>query len=163
MIACLAGLAWADPGDLLDRYTVRRAPPPEAAEPADVDPFAWDVEPATATIGQGGAITLDLHVPAGMHVYRDSVTVDVIDAGGLVLGTAERPPGLVRDDPALGDADRELYDLDVAIQLPVRAPTGPDHLAEVALDVHHQGCRAGLCYPPVTTRLIAWVHVEDAK
>ena len=124
------------------------------------DPFSWQV-PATE-VNAGGATTLMLRlvVPPGTHVYRDGIEVRVIDPGGLVVGAPDLPPGLKQADPGDPTGDvRELYDSDVLIAIPVSSPSANTGLFTVALDLRHQGCKPGLCYPPVQTAIGALVHV----
>jgi thiol:disulfide interchange protein len=150
-VAALAG------PDVLDRYA------PADHVVIEPDPFGWQVAPLAMDPGTTGTLVLRLAVPAGTHVYRDQIDVQVADGAGLAVGKADLPPGLLGADPADADArtdaKRELYDQDVMIEVPITAPADARGLFTVLLDAHHQGCRPGLCYPPVTTRLEVMVHV----
>ena len=59
--------------------------------------------------------------------------------------------------------NREQYPTDVFIRVPLSATeTTPVGLVEVGLEVRHQGCRPGLCFPPTTTPLTALVPVRSS-
>lgn len=156
--------ALAAPGDRYGDSLLPGAPQTPLGAPdlsGTKDPFSW-VVPAVAVPAAGEAtLMLRLVVPPGTHVYRDGIEVSVTDAGGLVVGAPDLPPGLKRADP--GDPSnevRELYDTDVLIAVPVAARAGDAGLHTVGLDLRHQGCKPGLCYPPVQTTVGALVHVE---
>ncbi len=125
------------------------------------DPFSWVVPTFELSEGGAGTLMLRLVVPTGTHVYRDGIEVNVTNAGGLVVGTPDLPPGIKLVDP--GDPSnevRELYDHDVLVAIPVTAPAGATGLHTIALDLRHQGCKPGLCYAPVQTPIGALVHVK---
>lgn len=158
----MMSLGLAAPGD---RYGDSLLPGATQAAAPDVlgarDPFSWVVPATEVPEGGAGTLMLRLVVPPGTHVYRDGIEVTVTDAGGLVVGTPDLPPGLKLVDP--GDPSnevRELYDHDVLVAIPVTARPGTVGLHTVALDLRHQGCKPGLCYPPVQTPMSALVHVR---
>lgn len=130
------------------------APSASAAE----NPFRLEAPAARVAPGTADRIELVVRVPAGHHVYRDMMFVTVVDAGGLPLGAPSFPKGFERPDPANPGATRELYDLDVFIDVPIAAvaATGTH---EVKLQVGYQGCRGGLCFMPVVEDLEVRVEI----
>lgn len=133
------------------------APPPVA--PA-ADPFAWRAEPGVVDAGGRGEVRLVLAVPPGFFVYRDQIEVVAAYAAGLGVAAAVLPPGRRDADPADPAAVREVYAADTVVAVPITAPAGAGGVVRLVLDVRHQGCRPGLCYAPVTTRLEVPVRVR---
>jgi thiol:disulfide interchange protein len=120
-----------------------------AAEAA-ANPFRVEVEPVAALApGAQARARVVVVVPEGFHVYRDMMSVTVLDAGGLTLGAADFPPGLSRPDPANPSAQREQYDTNVVIEIPVTA-SGAAGRRVAKLEVKYQGCKRSLCYMPAT-------------
>lgn len=137
--AVLAG----PPASPLDRY---RTPP----VPVQVgDPFSWSAEPVVATVGRATTAQLRLAVPPGTRIYRDAVEVRALGTYGFTIGAVVLPPGKLVDDGEGGV--REGYDADVVLTIPLTATRAGSFT--LRLDVHHQGCRTGLCYPPVDDTL----------
>lgn len=142
-IAGMAGRAVANPyatGGLLGGG---EAPAAREGE----DPFTWVATPLRATVGERTRAVVTLKVPTNHHVYRDQLSVMALGPEGLVVGHADLPPGVRGADPADPDDVRELYDRDVVIYVPVTARRAGAFT--VRLQVRHQGCRVGLCHPPV--------------
>ncbi len=116
------------------------------------DPFSWELSSVALQPGQPGRITATLIVPPGTHVYRDQLEVSVANPDGLRIGKPDFPPGLTAPDPANKAMTRELYERDVIIYLPVNVPKKTEAVsAYVQLQLRHQGCREGLCFPPSDT------------
>ena len=132
-----------------------------AAEAAAANPFRLEAVGARLKPGGQGVVQVVLRVPAGHHVYRDMLRVDVVDAAGLTVGPPSFPPGLRVPDPANPAAERELYDMDVIIDLPVGAGRG-DGARELRVEVGYQGCRKSLCFMPQTEVLAVPVTVGGA-
>lgn len=156
---------------LLSACSAEAEPPAEvpvwlrdAGLPAAVeDPFAWSASGAPVAVGGEGALSLRLVVPEGHLVYVDALEFEVVDAAGLEIGPVAPPPGEVRPDPAGEPVDRATYAADTWIRVPVRAPAdAAPGLRTVRLSVRHQGCRAGLCFPPRRTALEVVVPVRAA-
>jgi len=122
------------------------------------NPFRLEVPGARVAPGASDRLEVVVRVPAGHHVYRDMMFVSVVDAGGLVVGEPSFPKGFEKPDPANPAATRELYDLDVYIDVPLQAPAaaGPH---EVRLQVGYQGCKGGLCFMPVVEDISVRVDV----
>mgnify|MGYP003883708185 CR=1 FL=1 len=116
---------------------------------AAANPFRVEVTAPKLAPGASGTAEVRVVVPSGFHVYRDMMWVKVLDAGGLEVGEASFPPGLLRPDPASPGNERELYDMDVIVHLPIKA--GEEAGSKVArIEVGYQGCKGGLCYMPAT-------------
>ncbi len=116
---------------------------------AAANPFRAEVLGTRVKAGEDGRAEVRIIVPEGHHVYRDMMWVKVLDAGGLTLGEADFPPGLMRADPANPGAQRELFDLDVVIHIPVKG-VGAAGTFTARVKVGYQGCKGGLCFMPAT-------------
>ena len=115
---------------------------------AGEDPFR--VEALNASIAEGGSgkVTVIVRVPDGFHVYRDMMAVEVVNNGGLTIGSASFPPGEMAPDPASPGSLRELYEADVFVELPVTVPKGVQGTRSTLVNVRYQGCKKTLCYMP---------------
>ncbi|MCB9777849.1 MAG: protein-disulfide reductase DsbD N-terminal domain-containing protein [Alphaproteobacteria bacterium] len=111
--------------------------------------------------GEQPPVVLTIVVPPGFHVYKDMVNVEVLDAGGLALGPASLPAGLMTSDPALPGNTREQYDFDVIIEVPVTAPP-PAGTHEARFSVRYQACKQSLCLFPNTVEVVAGLKVPAA-
>ena len=134
---------------------------PSAPQGAEADPFAWDVVSGPVSPGGEVVVKVRLVVPPGYHVYRDQLEVSVADGQDLKVGKADIPPGLKKADPADGTDTRELYETDVLIHLPIRAPkTIEGTHRSLVLVTRHQGCKDGLCYAPVEATHTLFVPIR---
>ena len=128
---------------------------------ATMNPFHVEVEAPKLAPGATGVARVMIVVPEGHHVYRDMMWVKVTSPGTLQPGPASFPPGLHKPDPANPGATRELYDMNVVIEVPVTAPaTGSEHRASI--EVGYQGCKGGLCFMPATETHDIVVKVDGA-
>ena len=125
---------------------------------AEAPPFQAVAEPVAIEAGTDGVVNVIVTVPAGTTLYRDMMEVTVLDAGGLTLGEPSLPPGFSKTDPVTG-APREIYELDVFVEIPVQAAPVGKH--EVLVEARWQGCRGSLCYMPQTAQLTAEVEVAE--
>ncbi|MCP4809086.1 MAG: hypothetical protein GY884_27435 [Proteobacteria bacterium] len=108
-----------------------------------------------------GPATVIITVPPGTTLYKDMTELTVVEPAGLTVGEVSLPPAIEKEDPALG-LMRELWDMDVYIELPVTAPATPgDH--EVVVEATWQGCKGTLCFMPVTEQVTVPVRVEAPK
>lgn len=129
---------------------------------AAANPFRVEVTSPDLAPGASGVAEVRVVVPEGFHVYRDMLWVKVLDEGSLKVGEASFPPGLMRPDPASPGSERELYDMDVIIHVPVTAPSeAGSHIAQV--QVGYQGCKGGLCYMPAKEEHDVVVRVAGAS
>ncbi len=125
---------------------------------AEAPPFSAVAEPVELEAGADGALTVVITVPASTTLYRDMMEVTVLDAGGLGLGEPSLPPGFQKNDPVTG-APREVYELDVFVEIPVTAPPAGTH--QVLVEARWQGCKGSLCYMPQTEQLAIQVDVTE--
>lgn len=136
------------------RYQAARTPTATIEE----DPFRWEVTAADLGAAAKGRVEMTLVVPPGYRVYRDTVDVAVQSAGALRADAPSLPPGIPQKDPADPAVPREVYDRDAVVWIPVTTPYAPG-LYFVHIEARYQGCRDGLCFPPVTRAFDVPVHV----
>ena len=128
---------------------------------AAANPFRVEAPAAASVPDAAGRLEVVVRVPSGHHVYRDMMFVKVLDGGGLAVAEPSFPKGFERPDPANPAATRELYDLDVYVELPFgEAPAG---VYDVRLQVGYQGCKGGLCFMPVVEEVEVRVDVAPAR
>lgn len=108
----------------------------------------------TLPAGQPARLEATIAVPPGYHVYKDMVHVEVLDPGGLELGPASLPAGLIQPDPASPGATREQYDFDAIVELPVEGTPAPGSYS-ATLSVRYQACKASLCLFPRTEEVVS--------
>lgn len=129
---------------------------------AAANPFRVEVEPPSGLVpGASGVVRVVVVVPEGFHVYRDMMHVEVVEAGGLRWGAPSFPVGLQTPDPANPSAQREVYDTNVVVELPVTAGAASGAIA-ARVEVKYQGCKKSLCYMPATELLDVVVPVGAA-
>lgn len=111
--------------------------------------------------GKTAPVQVTLVVPPGYKVYKDMLVVEVLDAGDLALGEPSLPAGILAEDPAAPGSQREQYEFDVIIELPMtRAPAPGSH--KLSVSVRWQACRASVCLYPKTEQVQAEVLVSAA-
>jgi len=123
------------------------------------NPFRVEAERLTLAAGAGGALRITIAVPRDHHLYKDMVEVTVVSAGGLKLSEASMPPGLKKPDPADPSTLREVYDMDVIIEVPVGAVKEAGEYP-VVFSVSYQGCKKSLCWMPQTDEVRAKIFVK---
>ncbi|TAM08405.1 MAG: hypothetical protein EPN67_02685, partial [Pusillimonas sp.] len=93
---------------------------------------------------------VDVHfkIAPGYYMYRERFKFAAAPQADR-LGAPVYPHGLVKYDPTF-QRDLEVYHNQVTISVPVK----PGALLPQTLSITGQGCAdAGLCYPPMTTRV----------
>jgi hypothetical protein len=131
-----------------------------SAEARDTDnPFRVEAEVLKLDPKAAGALRITIAVPKDHHIYKDMVEVAVLESGGLKLGDPSLPPGLKKPDPADPSTTREVYDMDVIIEVPVGAGTAPGTYP-VALLVTYQGCKKSLCWMPQSDEIKTQIQVR---
>ena len=123
------------------------------------NPFRVEAELLKVAPGVAGALRITIAVPKNHHLYKDMVEVVVVQSGALKLGEASLPPGLSKPDPADPSATREVYDMDVIIEVPVAA-SKVEGSFPVDLSISYQGCKKSLCWMPQTEEIRAMVRVK---
>ncbi len=125
---------------------------------AEESPVRIEVADALGTAGTTLDLPVHLLVPPGAHVYAEMVEIEVVDAGGLVVGALVEPPGKLLADPANPARQREVYEAgDTVLSLPLTLPAGSPRTYTLKLLARHQACRVGLCYPAREDALTATV------
>ena len=131
-----------------------------SAAHAAANPFQLETPNATLTPGEAGQLTVRVVVPPKHHIYRDMTSVTVVEAEGLQVGKPVFPAGVRKADPANPGQEREQFETDVVITLPVTAgPTPATHAVE--LKVVYQGCKGGLCFMPARETRTVTVSVSE--
>lgn len=110
----------------------------------DTDPFTWEVPAVTGE----HKLVIVLRVPKGHAVYQDQIGLRAIqgEIGDPVFPEAELAP-----DPSEPEAWRAIHRADVRIEIPVKP-------GRIELELSHQGCRKGLCWPRKTVTKTVVVH-----
>jgi len=129
------------------------------------NPFRVEAKNGTAVAGQDGQVQVVVRVPKDHHLYRDMMEVSRIEdeAGAtIVTGEASFPPGFVKPDPADPSATREQYDMDVVIDVPVKAVSKPGDYT-LKFEVRYQGCKKSLCWMPQTDEVEATMTISKSK
>lgn len=122
------------------------------------NPFRVEAQGVDLALDTSGVVRITVAVPADHHLYRDMMSVTVVDNGGLVAAEPSFPPGHQKPDPADPETNREQYDMDVIIEVPVTASgTVGEYLLKFA--VKYQGCKKNLCWMPQTDEVEAIVKV----
>lgn len=125
----------------------------------EASPFRATSQGLTLAPGATAPATVVISVPQGTTLYKDMTFFTVVDAGGVTVGEASLPPAAEKEDPALG-LMRELWDMDVYVELPVTAPaTAGSH--DVLVEATWQGCKGSLCFMPVTEQITVSVLVAE--
>ncbi len=132
--------------------------PNAMARDAD-NPFRVEAETLRLSPGAPGALRITIFVPKDHHLYRDMVEVEVVEASALKLGSASLPAGLKKPDPADPTETREVYDMNVIIEVPV-SPVKAQGGYPVTLSITYQGCKKSLCWMPQTEEVKALVQVK---
>ncbi|MYD44012.1 MAG: protein-disulfide reductase DsbD [Gammaproteobacteria bacterium] len=126
LCSCLVVVGVALPAQILDEPDFL---PVDEAYPTEVE------------LTEDGQVLARWVMPEGYYLYRHSL--NLVGKDGTTLGDVLIPNGIPKTDEFFGDV--EVYYNFLEISAPVLSQT----TADVAFDVHFQGCAdAGLCYPP---------------
>ena len=124
------------------------------------DPFRVEIIPMEVESGSKGALQVIVVVPPKHHLYRDMMSVTVLDGNGLGFEEAQFPDGEFKQDPANPSSLRELYKEPVQVRVPfVGSETGE---YSPLVEVRYQGCKETLCYMPAVHQVAAKVNVVAA-
>ena len=102
-------------------------------------PFHWEVPEIAMS-----ELTLVLRIPEGHAVYRDQIHIRSTSAA-VTLGEPVFPEAKLSVDPSDPEQWRALYEADIQVVVPVSGS------GVLALEVEHQGCAKGLCWPSTTS------------
>jgi thioredoxin:protein disulfide reductase len=97
---------------------------------------------------EGGSdrVLLNWEIADGYYLYRSRIKV-VTSSAAAQLGSAQFPPGEVKNDEYFGR--QEIYHHELRVGVPVARAAGGTFT--LPMQVTYQGCAvAGLCYPPIT-------------
>ena len=94
-----------------------------------------------ASAASADRIVAEWTIANGYYLYRDKFRFE-IGEGDAILGTAEIPPGKIKQDEFFGEV--AIFRDRVRIEIPVTAKS-----TTLTLEAHSQGCAdIGVCYPP---------------
>ncbi len=140
---------------------VLNAVAPYALGAPAVEPVMLDAVDASVAAGAKGAISVDLEIQSGYHLYVDMLEVRVVSASGVTVSSPVYPVGETVADPANPGETREQYEGAARVQLPVVVPksAAAGSAYPVSLHVRYQACTGTLCTMPVEQELTATVRV----
>ena len=85
-------------------------------------------------------------IAEGYYLYRDKISITLVDGEGVTLGTPELPRGKVKHDEFFGDV--QVYYDEVSARLPLQRSA--IDATDITLQLGYQGCaEKGICYPPI--------------
>ena len=89
-------------------------------------------------------------IAEGYYLYRDKISITLVDGKGVTLGTAELPNGKVKHDEFFGDVQVYYDEVSARVALQRSAIDATD----ITLQLGYQGCaEKGICYPPMKKQL----------
>ena len=89
-------------------------------------------------------------IAEGYYLYRDKISITLVDGEGVALGTAELPNGKVKHDEFFGDV--QVYYGEVSARVPLQRSA--IDATDITLQLGYQGCaEKGICYPPIKKQL----------
>lgn len=109
---------------------------PEILPPDEA--FIWQVYLESPSV-----LVAQWKIAEGCYLYRDQFQFAL--NGGGVLGEAEFPPGIFKEDIKYGRV--EVYEQELQVKLPIQETQG---LEALTLQFGYQGCvEDRMCYPPI--------------
>jgi thiol:disulfide interchange protein DsbD len=80
------------------------------------------------------------------YLYRDKLSIRLIDSDGVSLGPVEIPVGETRHDEFFGEV--RVFHHEIEAQVPLQRSSGK--ASDITIELGYQGCaEAGICYPPI--------------
>ncbi len=134
-------------------------PTPWAAEPLLSLPGAAPVyetgllEPEQAfipsvTVVDSSTLKVIWTIADGTYLYRDRLSVDLVDADKVAVMALELPPGKLKEDEFFGLQQVYYRQATAVVRLWRRTADALD----IQVKITYQGCaEIGVCYPPVET------------
>jgi thiol:disulfide interchange protein len=110
---------------------------------AEENPFRLEIVPPQ---GEEQSISFVVVVPEQHHIYREMLDIKVLESNGIDIHKVDFPQGEWMADPAAPESFREIYHETPIIPVTYGGELGTH---DVRFEVTYQGCREGLCYPPV--------------
>ena len=97
-------------------------------------------------------------IAEGYYLYRDKLSIQIVDSEGVTTGPIETPAGEVKHDEFFGDV--EVYHNEVQARVPLVRTSGK--ATDISLQLGYQGCaEAGICYPPIKKQLPVTLAAYD--
>ena len=97
-------------------------------------------------------------IAEGYYLYRDKLSITLVDGEGVTLGTAELPDGKVKHDEFFGDVQVFYNEVHARVALQRAASEATD----ITLQLGYQGCaEKGICYPPIKKQLAVALPAMD--
>ena len=92
------------------------------------------------------------------YLYRDKLTIRLIDSDGVSLGPVEIPPGETKHDEFFGEV--RVFHHEIEARIPLQRSSGK--AADITLELGYQGCaEAGICYPPIKKQFAVTLAAFD--
>ena len=92
------------------------------------------------------------------YLYRDKLTIRLIDSDGVSLGPVEIPPGETKHDEFFGEV--QVFHHEIEARIPLQRSSGK--ATDITLELGYQGCaEAGICYPPIKKQFAVTLAAFD--
>ena len=103
----------------------------------------------SARVLDANTLEVRYQIADGYYLYREKFKFETA-ASGVTLGTAQLPPGKVKQDEFFGRVETYRHDVKITVPLNRTNPAAQ----EISLKSVSQGCAdAGVCYPPVEQKI----------
>jgi thiol:disulfide interchange protein DsbD len=97
-------------------------------------------------------------IAEGYYLYRDKLSIQIVDGEGVTTGPIETPAGEVKHDEFFGDV--EVFHNEVQARVPLVRTSG--NATDINIQLGYQGCaEAGICYPPIKKQLPVTLAAYD--
>jgi len=97
-------------------------------------------------------------IAEGYYLYRDKLSITLVDGEGVTLGTAELPEGKVKHDEFFGDV--QVFYNEIRARVPLQRAAS--EATDITLSLGYQGCaEKGICYPPIKKQLAVKLPAMD--
>lgn len=126
------------------------------------DPFQWDFDEGYRTAPPGEEIPLEIvfRIPKRHFLYRDKITLTIIEGEGFQLGSLESSPTILKKDPFYG-RELEVFEGGAIVRTFLRIKPGqPAGERRVRLELSYQGCSESFCYRLTKRELVVPVTVQ---
>lgn len=103
-----------------------------------------------ATVKNSNTLSVEWRIADGYYLYREKISLELINATGISLGSYSIPHGTAKHDEAFGSV--EIFHDELRFDLPViRSDKKPQ---TISLQAAFQGCAdRGVCYPPMNQKV----------
>jgi thioredoxin:protein disulfide reductase len=135
-----------NPASILASIADNTAAPSSSNTDSEEEEFA-DPEKAfklNVTTNTQGQVIATWDIMDGYYLYKDKFRFETVPVDSQQIGIINFPKAKQKSDEFLGDY--EVYDKQVAIQIPLKSPASKNKTIDVK--IQYQGCAAaGICYP----------------